>query len=84
MNGREIPGVSRQDLKKIRALPVPLLREWVIRVSDANQYYGAMAEKELLLEALHREFGFGKKRLGRVLDRAQEIKTEIQEGAKLE
>lgn len=80
MNGREIPGVSRQDLKKIKALPVPLLREWIIKVSDENQYYGALAEKELLLEALHREFGFGKKRLGRVLDRMQKIKAEIRNG----
>lgn len=80
MNGKWIPGVSRQDLKKIKELPVPLFREWLINYSDEIQYQGAVAEKALILEALHREFGFGKARLERVLDRAMKIKKEVEDG----
>ena len=40
MNGKWIPGVSRQDLKKIKELPVPLFREWLINYSDEIQYQG--------------------------------------------
>lgn len=80
MNGKWIPGVSRQDLKKIKELPVPLFREWLINYSDEIQYQGAVAEKALILEALHREFGFGKARLERVLDRAMKIKKEVEHG----
>ena len=39
-----------------------------------------MAEKALILEALHREFGFGKVRLERLLDRAEKIKKEVEHG----
>ena len=80
MDGKWIPGVSRQDLKKIKELPVPLFREWLINYSDEIQYQGAVAEKALILEALHREFGFGKARLERVLDRAMKIKKEVEDG----
>lgn len=80
MDGKWIPGVSRQDLKKIKELPVPLFREWLINYSNEIQYQGAVAEKALILEALHREFGFGKVRLGRLLDRAGEIKKEVEHG----
>ena len=52
MNGKWIPGVSRQYLKKIKELPVPLFREWLINYSDEIQYQGAVAEKALILEAL--------------------------------
>lgn len=71
MDGKWIPGVSRQDLKKIKELPVPLFREWLINYSNEIQYQGAVAEKALILEALHRECGFGKVRLERLLDRAE-------------
>lgn len=80
MNGKWIPGVSRQDLKKIKELPVPLFREWLINYSDEIQYQGAVAEKALILEALHREFGFGKVRIGRVLERVCKIKKEVEDG----
>lgn len=80
MNGKWIPGVSRQDLKKIKELPVPLFREWLINYSNEIQFQGAVAEKALILEALHREFGFGKVRLGRLLDRAEKIKEEVEHG----
>lgn len=80
MDGKWIPGVSRQDLKKIKELPVPLFREWLINYSNEIQYQGAVAEKALILEALHREFGFGKVRLGRLLDRAEKIKEEVEHG----
>jgi|GEM_PF-881123 len=80
MDGKWIPGVSRQDLKKIKELPVPLFREWLINYSNEIQFQGAVAEKALILEALHREFGFGKVRLGRLLDRAEKIKEEVEHG----
>ena len=80
MDGKWIPGVSRQDLKKIKELPVPLFREWLINYSNEIQYQSAVAEKALILEALHREFGFGKVRLGRLLDRAEKIKKEVEHG----
>nr|DAT52250.1 MAG TPA: hypothetical protein [Caudoviricetes sp.] len=80
MDGKWIPGVSRQDLKKIKELPVPLFREWLINYSNEIQYQGAVAEKALILEALHREFGFGKVRIGRVLARAVKIKEEVEHG----
>lgn len=80
MNGKWIPGVTRQDLKKIKELPVPLFREWLINYSDEIQYQGAVAEKALILEALHREFGFGKVRLERLLDRAEKIKEVVEHG----
>lgn len=67
-------------MKKIKELPVPLFREWLINYSDEMQYQGAVAEKALILEALHREFGFGKARLERVLDRAMKIKEEVEHG----
>lgn len=41
---------------------------------------GAVAEKALILEALHREFGFGKVRLERLLDRAEKIKEVVEHG----
>ena len=80
MDGKWIPGVSRQDLKKIKELTVPLFREWLINYSNEIQYQGAVAEKTLILEALHREFGFGKVRLRRLLDRAGKIKEEDEQG----
>ena len=80
MDGKWIPGVSRQDLKKIKELTVPLFREWLINYSNEIQYQGAVAEKTLILEALHREFAFGKVRLRRLLDRAGKIKEEVEHG----
>ncbi len=80
MDGKWIPGVSRQDLKKIKELPVPLFREWLINYSNEIQFQGAVAEKALILEALYREFGFGKVRLGRLLDRAGKIQKEVEHG----
>lgn len=64
MEGEHIPGVSRQDLKKIKAMSLPEFRHWALEYSNAV-YNEGIAD---CLDALKAEFGFGKTRLQRVID----------------
>lgn len=81
-----IPGLSRQNLREmqreIAKFPLPKFREWLMHFADECQYQGAVAERALLLEAVHREYGFGKKRLGRILDKCEEVKGAGSNGKK--
>lgn len=62
--GTEIPGVSRQQLKKIKSLTMPEFRDWLINYSTEMYNLGISDCRD----ALHEEYGFGKVRLKRMTD----------------
>nr|DAG46142.1 MAG TPA: hypothetical protein [Caudoviricetes sp.] len=65
MEGERIPGVSRQDLKRIKGMPLPKLRQWLLEYTDAI-YNQGIAD---CCDALHAEYGFGRVRLQRLIER---------------
>lgn len=76
MTNVSIPGVSRQQLKGIKSMGLPELREWLLNYSWAVYNIGVDDCKD----ALRKEFGFGEKRLKRMTDH---IEGNIKESAKV-
>ena len=73
MEGEHIPGVSRQDLKKIKAMSLPEFRHWALEYSNAV-YNEGIAD---CLDALKAEFGFGQGRLKRMTDHIERTMAEF-------
>jgi len=64
MNGIRIPGVSRQQLKQIKAMSLPDFRMWLLEYSTQVYNLGISDCRD----ALRKEFGFGDVRLNRMTD----------------
>lgn len=64
MEGVRIPGVSRQELKRIKAMSLPEFRLWLLEYSTQIYNLGVSDCRD----ALRAEFGFGETRLKRMTD----------------
>lgn len=64
MDGQRIPGVSRQQLKQIKAMSLPEFRLWLLEYSSQIYNLGISDCRD----ALRAEFGFGDVRLKRMTD----------------
>ncbi|WP_302221695.1 hypothetical protein [uncultured Acidaminococcus sp.] len=64
MEGVRIPGVSRQELKRIKAMNLPEFRLWLLEYSTQIYNLGISDCRD----ALRAEFGFGDVRLKRMTD----------------
>ena len=64
MEGVRIPGVSRQELKRIKAMSLPEFRLWLLEYSSQIYNLGISDCRD----ALRAEFGFGETRLKRMTD----------------
>ena len=64
MDGVRIPGVSRQELKRIKAMSLPAFRLWLLEYSSQIYNLGISDCRD----ALRAEFGFGEGRLKRMTD----------------
>lgn len=64
MDGQRIPGVSRQQLKQIKAMSLPDFRLWLLEYSSQIYNLGISDCRD----ALREEFGFGETRLKRMTD----------------
>lgn len=62
--GIQIPGVSRQKLKEIKAMTLPEFRLWLLEYSTQVYNLGIADCRD----ALRAEFGFGETRLKRMTD----------------
>lgn len=67
MEGVRIPGVSRQELKRIKAMTLPEFRLWLLEYSTQIYNLGISDCRD----ALRAEFGFGDTRLKRMTDHIQ-------------
>ena len=67
MDGQRIPGVSRQQLKQIKAMSLPEFRLWLLEYSSQIYNLGISDCRD----ALKAEFGFGEARLKRMTDHIQ-------------
>lgn len=67
MEGVRIPGVSRQQLKQIKAMGLPEFRLWLLEYSSQIYNLGISDCRD----ALRAEFGFGETRLKRMTDHIQ-------------
>lgn len=67
MDGVRIPGVSRQQLKQIKAMSLPDFRLWLLEYSSQIYNQGISDCRD----ALKAEFGFGEARLKRMTDHIQ-------------
>lgn len=67
MDGVRIPGVSRQQLKQIKAMSLPDFRLWLLEYSSQIYNLGISDCRD----ALKAEFGFGEARLKRMTDHIQ-------------
>lgn len=67
MDGQRIPGVSRQQLKQIKAMSLPDFRLWLLEYSSQIYNLGISDCRD----ALRAEFGFGATRLKRMTDHIQ-------------
>lgn len=67
MEGVRIPGVSRQELKRIKAMGLPEFRLWLLEYSSQIYNLGISDCRD----ALKAEFGFGETRLKRMTDHIQ-------------
>lgn len=65
--GIQIPGVSRQELKRIKSMGLPELRLWLLEYSSQIYNLGISDCRD----ALRAEFGFGETRLKRMADHIQ-------------
>ena len=65
--GIQIPGVSRQQLKQIKAMSLPDFRLWLLEYSSQIYNLGISDCRD----ALKAEFGFGEARLKRMTDHIQ-------------
>lgn len=65
--GIRIPGVSRQELKRIKAMGLPAFRLWLLEYSSQIYNLGISDCRD----ALKAEFGFGEARLKRMTDHIQ-------------
>lgn len=68
--------LSRQEIKEIMKMPVPIFRKWIMTYSMTVYNLGIDDCKEIL----HDEFGFGDKRMQRVMDSLKEKHQKIQNG----
>ncbi|MGP2526440.1 hypothetical protein ACTUHY_00465 [Acidaminococcus sp. LBK-2] len=68
MDGQRIPGVSRQQLKQIKAMSLPDFRLWLLEYSSQIYNLGISDCRD----ALRAEFGFGETRLKRMTDHIQQ------------
>lgn len=67
MEGERIPGLSRQELKRIKAMSLPEFRLWLLEYSTQVYNLGIADCRD----ALRAEFGFGETRLKRMTDHIQ-------------
>lgn len=67
MDGQRIPGVSRQQLKQLKAMSLPDFRLWLLEYSSQIYNLGISDCRD----ALRAEFGFGEARLKRMTDHIQ-------------
>ncbi len=56
----QIPGVSRLELKRIKGMPLSDFRRWLLK------YTQGIAD---CCDAIHAEYGFGRVRLQRLIER---------------
>ncbi len=73
MEDERIPGVSRQQLKQLKAMPLPNFRRWLLEYTDIIYNQGISD----CSDALHVEFGFGRIRLQRMIDHIMTGKAKI-------
>ncbi|MGO5490371.1 hypothetical protein [Acidaminococcus sp. HCP3S3_H5] len=71
--GIRIPGVSRQELKRIKAMSLPAFRFWLLEYSSQIYNLGISDCRD----ALRAEFGFGDVRLKRMTDHIAKVMTEF-------
>lgn len=71
MEDERIPGVSRQQLKHIRSMPLPNFRRWLLEYTDIIYNQGISD----CSDALHVEFGFGRIRLQRMINHIKRAKN---------
>lgn len=74
--GIQIPGVSRQKLKEIKAMNLPEFRLWLLEYS--TQVYNLGIDD--CRDALRAEFGFGDKRLKRMTDHIEQVVQDFAKG----
>lgn len=74
--GIQIPGVSRQKLKEIKAMNLPEFRLWLLEYS--TQVYNLGIDD--CHDALRAEFGFGDKRLKRMTDHIEQAVQDFAKG----
>lgn len=68
--------LSRQEIKEIMRMPVPIFRKWIMTYSMTVYNLGVDDCKDIL----HDEFGFGGKRLKRLVDRLMDKQRKVLEG----
>lgn len=68
-----IPGVSRQELKRIKAMSLPAFRLWLLEYSSQIYNLGISDCRD----ALRAEFGFGNVRLKRMTDHIAKAMAEF-------
>lgn len=73
MNGIRIPGVSRQQLKQIKAMSLPDFRMWLLEYSTQVYNLGISDCRD----ALRKEFGFGDVRLNRMTDSIKQAMNDL-------
>lgn len=71
--GIRIPGVSRQELKRIKAMSLPVFRLWLLEYSSQIYNLGISDCRD----ALRAEFGFGEIRLKRMTDHIAKAMAEF-------
>ena len=78
--GIQIPGVSRQKLKEIKAMTLPEFRLWLLEYSTQVYNLGIADCRD----ALRAEFGFGDKRLKRMTDHIEQTVQDFAKGGRKE
>lgn len=68
--------LARQEIKEIQRMPVPIFRKWIMTYSMTVYNLGIDDCKDIL----HDEFGFGGKRLQRLVDRLMDKQRKVLEG----
>lgn len=68
--------LSRQEIKGIMRMPVPIFRKWIMTYSMTVYNLGIDDCREIL----HDEFGFGDKRIQRFMERLKEKHQKILNG----
>lgn len=71
--GIRIPGVSRQELKRIKTMSLPDFRLWLLEYSSQIYNLGISDCQD----ALRAEFGFGEIRLKRMTDHIAKVMAEF-------
>ena len=61
----QIPGMNRSDLKRIKGMPLSEFKCWLLEYTDVI-YKQGIAD---CCDAIHAEFGFGRNRLQRLIER---------------